>query len=506
MPVITLPDGSQRHFDHPVSPMDVARDIGPGLAKACIAGRVNGELVDAGDLIESDAQLAIITIKDEDGLEIMRHSCAHLLGHAIKQLWPDTKMAIGPVIDNGFYYDVDIDRTLTQEDLDLLEKRMHELADKDYDVIKKKVSWQEARDTFAERGEIYKVAILMRTSAMTIVLACITTKNTSTCAVARTCRTCVSATISSCRKPPALTGAATAKQNAAAYLRHRLGRQEAAERLPAASGRSGQARSPQDRQTARPVSHAGRSAGHGVLAQRRLDYLPRAGSLRAHEAQRVPVPGSERSVHDGPRAVGKTGHWENYKDAMFTTASENREYCIKPMNCPGHVQIFNQGLKSYRDLPLRMGEFGSCHRNEPSGSLHGLMRVRGFTQDDAHIFCTEEQVRAEVNECIRMVYDVYGTFGFDKIAVKLSTRPEKRIGTDDMWTRAEEDLAAALTENGIPFEYQPGEGPSTDRKLNLPCMIVWIAHGNVVPCSSISSCRAVWAPRTLAKTTIASCR
>lgn len=191
---------------------------------------------------------------------------------------------------------------------------------------------------------------------------------------------------------------------------------------------------------------------------------------------------------------------------MFTTASENREYCIKPMNCPGHVQIFNQGLKSYRDLPLRMGEFGSCHRNEPSGSLHGLMRVRGFTQDDAHIFCTEEQVRAEVNECIRMVYDVYGTFGFDKIAVKLSTRPEKRIGTDDMWTRAEEDLAAALTENGIPFEYQPGEGPSTDRKLNLPCMIVWIAHGNVVPCSSISSCRAVWAPRTLAKTTIASCR
>lgn len=211
MPVITLPDGSQRHFDHPVSPMDVARDIGPGLAKACIAGRVNGELVDAGDLIESDAQLAIITIKDEDGLEIMRHSCAHLLGHAIKQLWPDTKMAIGPVIDNGFYYDVDIDRTLTQEDLDLLEKRMHELADKDYDVIKKKVSWQEARDTFAERGEIYKVAILMRTSAMTIVLACITTKNTSTCAVARTCRTCVSATISSCRKPPALTGAATAK-------------------------------------------------------------------------------------------------------------------------------------------------------------------------------------------------------------------------------------------------------------------------------------------------------
>jgi threonyl-tRNA synthetase len=163
----------------------------------------------------------------------------------------------------------------------------------------------------------------------------------------------------------------------------------------------------------------------------------------------------------------KTGHWENYKDAMFTTASENREYCIKPMNCPGHVQIFNQGLKSYRDLPLRMGEFGSCHRNEPSGSLHGLMRVRGFTQDDAHIFCTEEQVRAEVNECIRMVYDVYGTFGFDKIAVKLSTRPEKRIGTDDMWTRAEEDLAAALTENGIPFEYQPGEGAFYGPKIEF---------------------------------------
>jgi threonyl-tRNA synthetase len=444
MPVITLPDGSQRHFDHAVSPLDVALDIGPGLAKACIAGRVNGELVDAGDLIESDAQLAIITIKDAEGLEIMRHSCAHLLGHAIKQLWPDTKMAIGPVIDNGFYYDVDIDRTLTQEDLDLLEKRMHELADKDYDVIKKKVSWQEARDTFAARGENYKVAILDEN-------------------ISRDDRPGLyhhEEYVDMCRGPhvPNMRFCHHFKlqKTSGAYWRG-----DSKNKMLQRIYGTAWADKKQLNAYLQRLEEAAKRDHRKIGKQRELEAFVRM-KLKEYQYQEVKGPFMMDRV-----LWEKTGHWENYKDAMFTTSSENREYCIKPMNCPGHVQIFNQGLKSYRDLPLRMGEFGSCHRNEPSGSLHGLMRVRGFTQDDAHIFCTEEQVRAEVNECIRMVYDVYGTFGFEKIAVKLSTRPEKRIGTDDMWTRAEEDLAAALTENGIPFEYQPGEGAFYGPKIEF---------------------------------------
>lgn len=468
MPVISLPDGSQRHFDYPISPLDVARDIGPGLAKACIAGRVNGELVDACDLIKSDAQLAIITIKDAEGLEIMRHSCAHLLGHAIKQLWPDTEMAIGPVINNGFYYDVDIERTLTQEDLDLLEKRMHALADKDYDVIKKKVSWQEARDTFAARGESYKVAILDENIGHDDRLGLYHHEEY----------------IDMCRGPHVpnmrfchhfklqktsgaywrgdsknkmlqrIYGTAWAdKKQLNAYLQ-RL--EEAAKRDHRKIGKQLDLYHMQEEAPGMVFWH-----NDGWTVFRELEAFVRM-KLKEYQYQEVKGPFMMDRV-----LWEETGHWENYKDAMFTISSENREYCIKPMNCPGHVQIFNQGLKSYRDLPLRMGEFGSCHRNEPSGSLRGLMRVRSFTQDDAHIFCTEEQVRAEVNACIRMVYDVYATFGFDKIAVKLSTRPEKRIGTDDMWTRAEEDLAAALTENGIPFEYQPGEGAFYGPKIEF---------------------------------------
>jgi len=393
MPVITLPDGSQRHYDHAVSPLDVALDIGPGLAKACIAGRVNGELVDASDIIDSDANLAIITAKDEEGLEIIRHSCAHLLGHAIKQLWPHTKMAIGPVIDNGFYYDVDLDHTLTQEDIDALEKRMHELAESNYDVIKKKVSWQEARETFVARGENYKVSIL--------------------------------------------------DENIAHDDKPGLYHHE--EYVDMCRG---------------PHVPNMRFCHHFKLMKTAGAYW--RGDSNNKMLQRI------YGTFMMDRVLWeKTGHWDNYKDAMFTTSSENREYCIKPMNCPGHVQIFNQGLKSYRDLPLRMAEFGSCHRNEPSGALHGLMRVRGFTQDDAHIFCTEEQVRDEVNACIRMVYDMYSTFGFEKIVVKLSTRPEKRIGSDEMWDRAEADLAVALEENNIPFEYQLGEGAFYGPKIEF---------------------------------------
>ncbi|AEW44554.1 threonyl-tRNA synthetase [Serratia symbiotica str. 'Cinara cedri'] len=468
MPVISLPDTSKRYFDHPISPLDVANDIGHSLARACIAGCVNGELIDACDLIRSDAELVIITIKDIKGLEIIRHSCAHLLGHAIKQLWPQTKMAIGPVIDNGFYYDVDIDRALTQEDLNLLEKRMHILANKNYDVIKKKVSWQEARDIFMDRGENYKVAILDKI-------------------ISRDDRPGLyhhEEYIDMCRGPHVpnmrfchhfklqkissahwcadsknkilqrIYGTAWVdKKQLSAYL---LRLEEAVKRDHRKIGKQLDLYHIQEESPGMVFWH-----NYGWTIFRELESFVRI-KLKEYQYHEVKSPlMMDRILWE------KTGHWENYKDAIFTTSSENREYCIKPMNCPGHVQIFNQGLKSYRDLPLRMGEFGSCHRNEPSGSLHGLMRVRGFTQDDAHIFCTEEQIRTEVNACIRMIYDVYATFGFNKITVKLSTRPEKRIGTDNMWTRAETDLAAALIENSVSFEYQIGEGAFYGPKIEF---------------------------------------
>ncbi|MCG3461771.1 threonine--tRNA ligase [Xenorhabdus bovienii] len=468
MPVITLPDGSQRQFEHAVSVMDVARDIGAGLAKACIAGRVNGELVDACELIETDANLAIITSKDEDGLEIIRHSCAHLLGHAVKQLWPDTKMAIGPVIDNGFYYDVDLDRSLAQEDIELLEKRMLELAKTDYDVIKKKVSWQEARDAFAARGEEYKIQILDENISRDDHPGLYYHEE-----YMDMCRGPHVHNMRFCHhfKLQKIAGAywrgnsdnkmlqriyGTAwadKKQLNAYLQ-RL--EEASKRDHRKIGKQLDLYHMQEEAPGMAFWH-----NDGWTIFRELETFARV-KLKEYHYQEVKGPFMmDRILWE------KTGHWENYKEHMFTTSSENREYCVKPMNCPGHVQIFNQGLKSYRDLPLRMAEFGSCHRNEPSGALHGLMRVRGFTQDDAHIFCTEDQIHQEVSSCIKMIYDVYNTFGFEKIVVKLSTRPEKRIGTDKQWDEAEADLAEALKQSGIEFEYQPGEGAFYGPKIEF---------------------------------------
>ncbi|MCP9269208.1 threonine--tRNA ligase [Xenorhabdus sp. XENO-1] len=468
MPVITLPDGSQRQFEHAVSVMDVARDIGAGLAKACIAGRVNGELVDACELIETDTNLAIITSKDEDGLEIIRHSCAHLLGHAVKQLWPDTKMAIGPVIDNGFYYDVDLDRSLTQEDIELLEKRMLELAKTDYDVIKKKVSWQEARDAFAARGEEYKIQILDENISRDDHPGLYYHEE-----YMDMCRGPHVPNMRFCHhfKLQKIAGAywrgnsdnkmlqriyGTAwadKKQLNAYLQ-RL--EEASKRDHRKIGKQLDLYHMQEEAPGMAFWH-----NDGWTIFRELETFARV-KLKEYHYQEVKGPFMmDRILWE------KTGHWENYKEHMFTTSSENREYCVKPMNCPGHVQIFNQGLKSYRDLPLRMAEFGSCHRNEPSGALHGLMRVRGFTQDDAHIFCTEDQIHQEVSSCIKMIYDVYNTFGFEKIVVKLSTRPEKRIGTDKQWDEAEADLAEALKQSGIEFEYQPGEGAFYGPKIEF---------------------------------------
>lgn len=468
MPIITLPDGSKREFDRPVSVLEVAQDIGAGLAKATIAGRVNGERRDACDIINEDANLEIITAKDEDGLEIIRHSCAHLLGHAIKQLFPDVKMAIGPTIENGFYYDVDLDRSLTQEDIDAIEKRMLELAKTNYDVIKTPVSWQEARDTFEKRSEPYKMAILDENIERTATPALYHHEEY----------------IDMCRGPHVpnmrfcqhfklmkvagaywrgdsknkmlqrIYGTAWADKKQLAEYLTRL--EEAAKRDHRKIGKALDLYHMQEEAPGMVFWH-----NDGWTIFRELETFVRT-KLKEYDYQEVKGPFMMDRV-----LWEKTGHWQNYGDLMFTTQSENREYAIKPMNCPGHVQIFNQGLKSYRDLPIRMAEFGSCHRNEPSGSLHGLMRVRGFTQDDAHIFCTEDQIESEVTSCIKMVYDIYSTFGFQNIQVKLSTRPEKRIGADDMWDRAEAGLAAALAHNGLEYEIQEGEGAFYGPKIEF---------------------------------------
>ena len=468
MPIITLPDGSKREFDRPVSVLEVAQDIGAGLAKATIAGRVNGVRHDACDIINEDANLEIITAKDEDGLEIIRHSCAHLLGHAIKQLFPDVKMAIGPTIENGFYYDVDLERSLTQEDIDAIEKRMLELAKTNYDVIKTPVSWQEARDTFEKRGEPYKMAILDENIERTATPALYHHEEY----------------IDMCRGPHVpnmrfcqhfklmkvagaywrgdsknkmlqrIYGTAWADKKQLAEYLTRL--EEAAKRDHRKIGKALDLYHMQEEAPGMVFWH-----NDGWTIFRELETFVRT-KLKEYDYQEVKGPFMMDRV-----LWEKTGHWQNYGDLMFTTQSENREYAIKPMNCPGHVQIFNQGLKSYRDLPIRMAEFGSCHRNEPSGSLHGLMRVRGFTQDDAHIFCTEDQIESEVTSCIKMVYDIYSTFGFQNIQVKLSTRPEKRIGADDMWDRAEAGLAAALAHNGLEYEIQEGEGAFYGPKIEF---------------------------------------
>ncbi|MDG2916570.1 threonine--tRNA ligase [Bisgaard Taxon 10/6] len=468
MPIITLPDGSQRQFDNPVSVLEVAQSIGAGLAKATIAGRVNGERRDACDIISEDSTLEIITAKDEDGLEIIRHSCAHLLGHAIKQLFPDVKMAIGPTIENGFYYDVDLDRSLTQEDLDALEKRMLELAKTNYDVVKQRVTWQEARDTFEKRGEPYKMAILDENIAKDDHPALYHHQE-----YVDMCRGPHVPNMRFCHhfKLMKVAGAYWRGDSKNKMLQRIYGTawadkkqlNEYLTRLEEAAKRDhrkiGKALDLYHMQEEAPGMVFWHNDGWTIF--RELETFVRT-KLKQYDYQEVKGPFMMDRV-----LWEKTGHWQNYGDLMFTTQSENREYAIKPMNCPGHVQIFNQGLKSYRDLPIRMAEFGSCHRNEPSGSLHGLMRVRGFTQDDAHIFCTEDQIESEVTSCIKMVYDMYTTFGFTKIAVKLSTRPEKRIGADEMWDRAEQGLANALAHNGLQYEIQEGEGAFYGPKIEF---------------------------------------
>lgn len=468
MPVVTLPDGSQRAFDGPVSILDVAQDIGPGLAKATVAGRINGELHDACDLITEDAHVQIITPKDDDGVHIIRHSCAHLLGHALKQMFPDVKMAIGPVIDNGFYYDVDMEHTLTADDLQALEKRMLELAKTEYSVVKKKVSWQQARETFVSRHEPYKVEILDDDISQDdqpglyhheeYIDMCRGphVPNMRFCQHFKIMKVAGAywRGNSDNKMLQRIYGTAWADKKALKAYLQRL--EEAEKRDHRKIGKTQDLFHWQEEAPGMVFWHH-----NGWTIFLELERFIRE-KLREYKYQEVKGPlMMDRVLWE------RSGHWEKFSELMFTTASENREYAIKPMNCPGHVQIFNQGLKSYRDLPLRMAEFGSCHRNEPSGALHGLMRVRGFTQDDAHIFCTDAQVQQEVSGCIKMVYETYKTFGFEDIVVKLSTRPEHRLGDDATWDHAEQALADALKNHGIEFEYLPGEGAFYGPKIEF---------------------------------------
>ncbi|MCH8537369.1 MAG: threonine--tRNA ligase [Alkalimonas sp.] len=469
MPVITLPDGSQRVFDHAVTVMDVANDIGPGLAKATIAGKVNGQLVDASDTIESDAELQIITAKNDEGIEIIRHSCAHLLGHAIKQLWPDVKMAIGPVIDKGFYYDIDMPHSLSQDDLIKLEERMKALAKTEYPVIKKKVSWHEAVETFKARGENYKLEILQDNVSKDDKPGLYHHEEyVDMCRGPHvpTMKFCQHFKImkvagaywrgdSSNKMLQRVYGTAWAdKKQLAAYLKQL---EEAEKRDHRKIGKALNLFHWQEEAPGMVFWH-----DDGWKIYKAIESYMRE-KLVEYDYEEVRAP----MIMD-VSMWEKSGHWDKYHDNIFATESEKRTYAVKPMNCPGHVQIFNQGLKSYRDLPYRMAEFGIVHRNEPSGALHGLMRVRSFTQDDAHVFCTEDQILDEVTSCIKMVYDVYKDFGFsDNIDIKLSTRPEKRIGSDESWDKSEQALAEALQRNELSFEYQPGEGAFYGPKIEF---------------------------------------
>ncbi len=467
MPIITLPDGSQRSFDHPVSVLEVAQSIGAGLAKATVAGKVNGKLVDACDLIDSDATLQIITPKDQEGLEIIRHSCAHLIGHAVKQLFPAAKMVIGPVIDEGFYYDIASERPFTLDDVAAIEQRMQQLIEKDYDVIKKVTPRAEVIDVFTARGEEYKLRLVEDMPDEQAMGLYYHEEYVDMCRGPHVPNTRFLKAFKLTKLSGAywrgdakneqlqrVYGTAWAdKKQLAAYIQ-RI--EEAEKRDHRKIGKRLDLFHTQEEAPGMVFWHPNGWTIYQVLEQ----YM--RGVQRDNGYQEVRTPQVVDRV-----LWEKSGHWGNYADNMFTTQSESRDYAIKPMNCPCHVQIFNQGLKSYRELPLRLAEFGSCHRNEASGALHGIMRVRGFTQDDAHIFCTEEQVKKEAADFIKLTLQVYADFGFSDVKMKLSTRPAKRVGDDAFWDRAEEALANALNEAGLPWEYLPGEGAFYGPKIEF---------------------------------------
>ena len=467
MVAITLPDGSVREFDGETTVMQIAQNIGAGLAKATIAGRVNGKLVDASDPITTDATVQIITAKDAEGVEIIRHSCAHLLGHAVKQLYPEVKMVIGPVIEDGFYYDIYSERPFTPEDMQAIEARMKTLIDQDYEVIKKMTPRDEVIKTFSERGETYKLRLVEDMPDETHMGLYYHQEYIDMCRGPHVPNTRFLKAFKLTKMSGAywrgdakneqlqrIYGTAWAdKKELKAYI-ERI--EEAEKRDHRKIGKQLGLFHLQEQAPGMVFWHPNGWTIWQVLEQYMRKVQQDHGYLEIKTPQVV-----DRSLWE------KSGHWENYAENMFTTASENRDYAIKPMNCPCHVQVFNQGLKSYRDLPLRLAEFGSCHRNEPSGALHGIMRVRGFTQDDAHIFCTNAQIRTEALDFIKMTLNVYKDFGFDNILMKLSTRPEKRVGSDELWDLAEKDLGDALDAAGLEWELQEGEGAFYGPKIEF---------------------------------------
>ena len=467
MPTITLPDNTQRKYEGSLTIMQVAQDIGPGLGKAAIAGYIDDELHDACEMIEHDARLRIITNRDPEGIEIIRHSFAHLMGHAVKQIFPNAKMAIGPVIENGFYYDIDTEKPLTPDDIKTIELRMNELIKKDYDVIREVVSPEKALQIFIKRNEPYKQEIISEIPDNEIIKLYYHEEYTDMCRGPHVPNTRHLRHF----KLTKLAGAywrgdsknkmlqriyGTAwhdKKSMSQYL-ERL--EEAEKRDHRKLGKKQDLFHFQEEAPGMIFWHQKGWAIYKTIEKYISDKMRLHGYKEINTPQVVDISLWERS-----------GHWDKFREDMFTTNSENRNYAIKPMNCPCHVQVFNQRLKSYKELPIRLAEFGSCHRNEASGTLHGLMRARSFTQDDAHIFCTEDQIQDEVSNFISMLFEVYHDFGFDEIIIKFSTRPDSRVGSDEIWDKAEKALELAIENNKLKCELQPGEGAFYGPKIEF---------------------------------------
>ena len=467
MPVVTLPNGTTKSFEGPVTIADVAASIGPGLAKAAVAGVVDGESLDMAMPIEKDADLRLLTAKDAEGIDIIRHSFAHLVGHAVKQLYPDAQMAIGPVIKDGFYYDIAYEKPFTPEDLEAIEQRMKELIAKDYEVNVEVVNRNQAKQAFASREEPYKLEIVEEIPDGETIKLYHHEEYTDMCRGPHVPNTRhlrhfklmkVSGAYwrgdSNNQMLQRIYGTAWGTEK---ELKSHLKQLEEAEKRD--HRRLGKQLSLFHIQDNAPGMVFWHPPGWAIY-QKLQQYIRRR--LRESGYQEISTPQIvDRTLWE------KSGHWDKFKEDMFTTSSENRDYAVKPMNCPCHVQIFNQGLRSYKDLPVRLSEFGSCHRNEPSGTLHGLMRVRNFVQDDGHIFCSEDQVQSEVSKFIDLVFDVYKTLGFDTISIKLSTRPDKRVGSDEVWDKSEKALQDALENKNLEWELYPGEGAFYGPKIEF---------------------------------------
>lgn len=467
MTVVRLPDGASKEFDYPVTVLDVAESISPGLARAALAGKLNGKLVDLSVPIEADSDLVLITNKDPEGLEIIRHSCAHLLAHAVKELFPGVQVTIGPVIENGFYYDFSYERPFTPEDLVAIEKRMQEISRRNLKIERKVWDRSEAINFFKDIGEHYKAQIIASIPNDEPVSLYSQGEFTDLCRgphVPYTSKIKVFKLMkiagaywrgdSKNEMLQRIYGTAWInKEEQDSYLRYL---EEAEKRDHRKLGRQLDLFHMQEEAPGMVYWHPKGWVIWQQIEQYMRQVLAKSGYVEIRTPQVL-----DRSLWE------KSGHWENFRENMFVTESENRHYAIKPMNCPGHVQVFNQGLRSYRDLPLRLAEFGSCHRNEASGALHGLMRVRSFTQDDAHIFCTEDQILGEVIEFINLLNQVYLDFGFSENLIKLSTRPVQRVGAEEQWDKAEAALAEALNQKELNWELQPGEGAFYGPKIEF---------------------------------------